>query len=70
MIKEPPSFNDVVGAVVGLVALAVVAYLAAFLKSEQAAGAVIALLAAAAGWLYRGRVEKTEPPPPSEGRNG
>lgn len=70
MIKEPPSFNDVVGAVVSLVALTVVAYLAAALKSEQAAGAVIALLAASAGWLFRGRVEKTEPPPPPEGRNG
>ena len=67
MLKEPPSFNDLVGAIVGLTALIVVAYLAAFLKSEQAAGAVIALLAAAAGWLYRGRVEKVEPPPPDGG---
>jgi thiol:disulfide interchange protein len=69
-LAEKPSFNDIVGAILGLVALAVVAYLAAVLKSEQAAGAVIALLAAAAGWLYRGRVEKTEPPPPVGGRNG
>jgi hypothetical protein len=67
MLSAKPSFNDLIGALVGLVALAVVAYLAAFLKSEQAAGAVIALLSAAAGWLYRGRVEKVEPPPPGGG---
>lgn len=64
MLTAKPSFNDVVGALLSVTALAVVAYLACVLKSEQSAGAIIALLAAASGWLFRGRVEKTESSPP------
>jgi hypothetical protein len=71
MLSGKPTFNDVVGALLALLGLAVLAYLAIVFTSEQAEGALISLLSAAVGYLYRGRVEKqTEPPPPPEGRNG
>ncbi len=74
MLSGKPTFNDVVGALLALMGLAVLAYLAIAFTSEQAEGALISLLSAAVGYLYRGRVEKQTdappPPPPPEGRNG
>ena len=63
VLSSRPAFNDLVGAVLGLSALGVVGYLAVVLQSEQAAGAVIALLSAAAGWVYRGKIQQPGEPP-------
>lgn len=62
---ERPTFNEVVGAALAVVSVGVVSYQAIFSASDQAEGAVIALLAAAVGWLYRGRVK-----PPETGEGG
>ncbi len=63
MLSGRPTFNDVVGAVLAVAGLAVLAYLAIAFQSEQAEGALISLMAAAVGYLYRGRVEKQFEPP-------
>lgn len=60
MFSAKPSFTDVVGAVVAIGGVGVVSYLA-ITGSEQAAGAVVALVAAATGWLFRGRLEAPKP---------
>lgn len=57
-----PTFdvNDLVRAVVILVALAAVCYLAIVLANQAAAGGLLTLLAAATGYLFRGRVQTTD----------
>lgn len=65
MLSAKPAFNDLVGAVLAVLGLAVLSYLAIAFTSEQAEGALISLLSAAVGYLYRGRVEKQEPAPPA-----
>lgn len=69
MLSAKPSFTDLVGAVVAIGGVGVVSYLA-ISGSEQAAGAIVALVAAATGWLFRGRLEqpRENPIPPPEGK--
>lgn len=50
--------RDIIAAVLAVGALGVVAYLAIVMGHEAAAGAVIAVLSAAAGWYLRGRVRE------------
>lgn len=57
---KAPTFNEIVGGALAFVGVAVVGYLAVMQDSEQAEGALIALLAAAVGWLYRGKVQNPE----------
>lgn len=66
MLSAKPSFTDLVGAIVAIGGVGVVAYLA-INGSEQAAGAIVALVAAATGWLFRGRLEqpRENPSPPN-----
>jgi hypothetical protein len=71
MLAGKPSLTDVTGTLLALVGLGVVAYLAVAFQSEQAEGAIIALLSAAVGYVYRGRVQPPDPdpgPPAPEGR--
>lgn len=69
MLSARPAFNDVVGAILAAVGLGGVMYLAIAFQSEQAEGALIALLSAAVGFIYRGRVqsppEDNPAPPPT-----
>lgn len=67
MLSSKPAFNDVVGAVLATAGLTLLGYLAVAFQSEQAEGALISLLSAAVGYLYRGRVQAPDPdgaPPP------
>lgn len=70
MLAARPSFNDIVGAVLATAGLALLGYLAVAFQSEQAEGALISLLSAAVGYLYRGRVQAPTDgePPAGEGR--
>lgn len=64
MLSAKPAFNDIVGAILATIGLAVIAYLAIAYQSEQAEGALIALLSAAIGYIYRGRVQSPPETPP------
>lgn len=70
MLVSRPTFNDLVGAVLATAGLVLLGYLAVAFQSEQAEGALISLLSAAVGYIYRGRVQAPpgdEPPPPAPG---
>ena len=72
MISAKPAFNDIVGAVLATAGLTLLGYLAVAFQSEQAEGALISLLSAAVGYIYRGRVQAPagdEPPPPPSPRS-
>ena len=60
-----PTFGDIVGAIMALAALGIVGYAAVMLRSEQALGAIMTLLAAAAGYWYRGKVQRPASPTPA-----
>jgi hypothetical protein len=64
-----PTFVDVTGALLAAAALAGVLYLALFQHHEAAAGALIAVLSAATGYVFRGRVappaDTPAPQPPA-----
>jgi hypothetical protein len=71
-VREPPAFQEVVAALMALVALGVTAFLAVR-GSEPMAGVLGAVVAAAVGYFLRGRVAQpsTDPqpqPPNQEGR--
>lgn len=51
------SFAEKVGALMALMAMLVIAYLAVAGGSEQAAGGLLAVLAAATGFFLRGKVQ-------------
>ena len=53
------TFNEIIGAVMGLVALVVVAYASIMQGNEGAMTALVGVLGAAAGFFLRGR---TQPP--------
>lgn len=53
-----PKFAEMIGALMGLVTVAAVTYIAIVMNSESAQGALFAVLAAAVGYFLRGRVEK------------
>ena len=51
-----PPFRELVGGTMAVLGLVALIYLAAVLKSAEATGALVTLVAGASGWLYRGRV--------------
>lgn len=62
MLAAKPTFTDLVGALVAIGGVVIVGYLAVT-GSEQAGGAIVALVAAATGWLFRGRLEQPRDTP-------
>lgn len=63
MFSEKPSTTEAAGIALAFVAVLGVIYLACFLGVEQAQGALYTVLAAAGGYIYRGKVERQSPPP-------
>jgi len=57
-----PTFAEVVGALMALVALGVSSYAAVMQHNEQAIGAILALLATAAGFFLRGKLQRPTTP--------
>lgn len=55
---KTPAFEQVVGGVMALGALGIIGFSVVTTGNEQATGALIALMAAAVGFYYRGKVEK------------
>ena len=56
-----PVWSDLIGGILALGALLVLAYVAVVLGSEQAQGALTAVLSAATGYYLRGKIEKPGP---------
>lgn len=65
MLSGKPAFNDLVGAILATAGLILLGYLAVAFQSEQAEGALISLLSAAVGYIYRGRVQSPPEAPPN-----
>jgi hypothetical protein len=63
LIQHGPRFGEMVGAAIGMAAMLAVIYAAILQQSEQALGALMAVVAAAVGYFLRGRVER----PPTGG---
>lgn len=57
-----PTFAEVVGALMALASLGVAAYAAVVLQSEQALGAILALLSIATGYFLRGKLQRPTTP--------
>lgn len=70
MLAAKPTFQEVVAALLTVATAVVICYLAVTTANETVIGLLGGVLAAATGFYLRGRVEKPEPPPPPEGRNG
>lgn len=63
MLRAKPTLTEAAGVLIALVTLGGVTYLAV-VGVEQAQGALYTVLAAAAGYVYRGKVERPSEPPP------
>lgn len=56
-MMQQPSFGELIGAAMALVAMGVLAFLALSTGNQEAAGALIAVVAAATGYFLRAKVQ-------------